>query len=146
MLWIDQPGFSWERGVVLVLFQDNMTFARVSDTWEPGQPEPSPQTPPQGLYEPRERFGKAWREGAGVKDRLGWAIELEKKGGAWSPNPADALNGAAQGFLRGLMYWIPYKAGTASYTEDRWIYVLATLKSDRSPGNSWLAFPDTWRE
>jgi uncharacterized protein with LGFP repeats len=142
MLWIEQTGFYWEQGVVLVMFKDDMTFVRVSDMWRPGQPEPSPQVPPRGLYEPLERFGKIWREGAGVKDRLGWAIEPEKSGGTWSPDSLNALNGAAQGFQRGMMYWIPYKAGTPAYMEDRWIYVLTTV----GPHYKWLAFPDTWRD
>ena len=140
MLCIQQSGFGWEWGVVLVLFQDDMTFARVSDTWRAEQPEPSPQVPPAGLYEPQGRFGKVWREGAGVKDRLGWSIEPEKKGGPWSSDPAKALNGAAQGFQRGVMYWIPYKAGTPQYRDDRWIYVVTTTRY------RWLAFTDTWQE
>lgn len=146
MLWIDQVGFSWESGVILVLFQDDMTFTQLSDTWEPEEPEPSPQVPPSDLYEPRGRFGKAWREGADLKARLGWAIEPEKKGGGWSPDPAEALNGAAQSFQRGVMYWIPYNAGTPEYTEDMWIYVLATSSPDGSPRNEWLAFIDTWKD
>lgn len=108
----------WDAGYVFVLFGDNGTFTRISDTWVQGQSEPLPPTPPSGLYEPRGRLGKAWRKGAGVKDRLGWAIESVKSGqGAW------------QRFERGFMYWIPYKAGTPQEMEDRWIYVLANNKA-----------------
>jgi hypothetical protein len=142
MLRVEQVAFDWERGAILVLFQDDMTFVRVSDAWKRDLPEPLSQVPPSGKYEPRAPFGKVWREGAKMKDRLGWAIESAKEGGPWSPEPAKALNGASQGFERGVMYWIPFKAGTPDYLEDRWIYVLNTGGSTQR----WLAFPDTWRD
>lgn len=131
MFWTDADFYD-NRAVVWVLFADDSTYARVPDTWMSGQAEPTPLTPPGGLYEPRGRLGKAWREGAGVRNRLGWAIETVQQGrGAW------------QGFDRGYMFWLVYRAGAAD--EERWIYVLGTYYPCPPCGsrNDWLKFVDT---
>ena len=56
-----------------ILYDDN-TVKRVDDYYTPGMPEPAPPTPPQGLYAPIFGFGKAWREQADVRQRLGWGL------------------------------------------------------------------------
>ena len=136
MFWTSSQ--SWfDRGNIIVLFRSNGTYVRIPDTWAPGQPEPTPMTPPAGLYEPRGRLGKAWREGlgGGIRQELGWAIEPERRGrGAW------------QAFERGFMYWIPYKP-----PDDRWIYVLSIRwpsppAGSGKPRNDWLEFLDTFRD
>jgi hypothetical protein len=129
MIWSDAD--IWvNRNVVWVLFSDDQTYARIPDTYDPGMAEPTPLTPPKGKLEPRGRLGKAWREGGGVKDRLGWAIEPPTSGG-----------GAYQEFDRGLMYWIPFKA------DDRWIYVLTQYWPcpPCGPRIDWAAYLDTWQ-
>lgn len=123
MLWTDAR--YWEdRSVVWVLFSDDSTYARIPDTWMPGFEEPTPLSPPDGLHEPRGRLGKAWREGAGVRARLGWAVE-----------PPVSGSGAWQLFNHGLMFRIPYQTAP---TRDWWIYVLSHSR------NAWAAFADTW--
>jgi len=131
MFWTDADFYD-NTGIVWVLFSDDGTYARVPDTWF-GGPEPTPLSPPKGLYEPRGRLGKAWREGAGVRDRLGWAIE-----------PVQQGNGAWQGFDRGYMFWIVYRQGLPD--QERWIYVLSTYYPWPPGGsrNDWLKFVDTW--
>lgn len=123
---------------VIVLFRDNMTFTKtqVAAAWVRGGTEPTPLTPPPGLFEPKGGLGRAWREFPGVRDRLGWATEAIRVGGSWSEDPQRALNGATQSFLNGTMYWIPYRAGTRQYLEDRWVYVLSYST------NQWMEFLD----
>ncbi len=127
MFWTD-ANFYDNRGVVWVLFTDNYTYARVADTYSQGEAEPTPQSPPEGKLEPRGKLGKAWREGAGVQKRLGWAIAPEVSG-----------NGSWQEFERGLMFWIPFGA-------DRRIYVLGRWYPWPPGGrrNDWLEFIDTF--
>ncbi len=134
IFWTDAD-FYENLGVAWVLFRDDMTYARVHVAWTEGQLEPTPLAPPKGFYEPRGRIGQAWREGAGVRKRLGWAIEPEQSGrGAW------------QAFDRGFMFWIVYNRGTPE--EERMIYVLAAYKPwpPGGPRNDWLEFVDTWKE
>jgi hypothetical protein len=94
MVWLNQD----TRGgkAIYVLFDDG-TFARFDDTWDESQPATHNQNPPAGRYEPVRGFGKVWFEGTGarVRERLGWATDLEK-GGA----------GARQRFNNGSMYWM----------------------------------------
>lgn len=127
MFWTD-ASFYENKGVVWVLFADNGTYARVPDTYAQGEAEPTPLSPPEGKLEPRGKLGKAWREGAGVQKRLGWAIAPEVSG-----------NGAWQEFERGLMFWIPFG-------DDRRIYVLGRWNPYPPGGsrNDWLGFVDTW--
>lgn len=48
------------------------------DTFGPGDPVDDPLLEvPSGYQQPRDNFGKVWREVAGVRDRLGWATESE---------------------------------------------------------------------
>jgi len=35
-------------------------------------------TAPEGLYQPIRGFGKVWRNQVQVRERLGWALELER--------------------------------------------------------------------
>jgi len=134
LFWTDSPSL-WERGHVFVLLQDDMSFLRVEDTWVEGVEEPPPVEPPPDRFEPRGRLGKVWREVGGIRERLGWGLEPEKRGtGAW------------QAFDRGLMYWLPYLQGTPREMEDRWVYILANSQPAGGPRNDWLAFLDTWKE
>lgn len=53
-------------------------WERHEDTWEEGMADLDPNLePPDGLAQPIRGFGKLWREGNDVRNRLGWAIEPE---------------------------------------------------------------------
>lgn len=123
-------------GNIFLLFGDDMSFIQVPDTWLLGDPGPGAETPPVGMVAASGGLGKVWRDLPGVRGRLGWAIEPEKVGGPWSPDPQAALNGATQAFLGGTLLWIPHQAGTAQYERDRWIYGL------NDSTHTWVAFPD----
>lgn len=70
-------------------------------TWYPGDPELDTRLiAPWGFIQPKRGFGSVWREHAGVRDRLGWAIEEEQ--------PA---NGTVQTFERGFMFRTPRFGG-----------------------------------
>jgi hypothetical protein len=135
---------AWAQDQAYVLFADEGTFIRVPVDWEAQSPSPIPtrMDTPSEPFEPQGKLAEVWREGPGVKERLGLAIEAEIWGtGAW------------QEFSRGWMFWLPYRQSTPddalgkSFEErDRWIYVLATYWPD-PPGavrNEWLQFLDTW--
>lgn len=49
-----------------------------SDRWQQWEPERAGLTPPPGLIEPKRGFGKVWREEAGVRETLGWAVTDER--------------------------------------------------------------------
>lgn len=94
MIWISQLG--WEpQKMVYVLFDDG-TYQRYVDTWQDGMPESGGETPPDGFLEPVRGFGKVWREQPGVRERLGWALQIEN-GGA----------GQIQRFAGGEMVYLP---------------------------------------
>jgi hypothetical protein len=81
MLWLEASDWRIFDEVV-VLYDDNVVKRRrwvmVVDTWEPSLPEEDPDIlPPPGYYEPVRGFGKVWREVAGVREHLGWAIDEE---------------------------------------------------------------------
>jgi hypothetical protein len=74
MLWV------MEQDLIYVLFDDgrNPRWSAYLDEWEDGDPEDDPTlTPPTGRYQPVRGFGLVWREQPGVRDRLGWAINVE---------------------------------------------------------------------
>jgi hypothetical protein len=74
MIWIK------ERGQIYVLFGDENSprWSAYADRWEEGDPINDPEvTPPPGRYQPVRGFGLIWREEPGVRDRLGWAVDLE---------------------------------------------------------------------
>jgi len=147
IFWMTGPDYpTWEQGSAYVLFRDNGTFIRVPVSWGTGQPAPipTPTSPPTEPFEPLGNLAEVWREGPGVKTRLGLAVEAEKSG-----------NGAWQEFWSGWMFWIPYKQGTPDdmpgkpfEQRDRWIYVLADYWPYPPGGvrNDWLEFLDTWQE
>jgi hypothetical protein len=72
----------WVQGedMIYVLFQDG-NFPRwynQVDEWDPGEPESDPAfEPPPGFYQPVRGFGLLWREDAAIRERLGWALDLE---------------------------------------------------------------------
>lgn len=122
------------------------TLVTVPDHWHEWMPEPVPLTAPAGLVAPRGRLGMAWRDGPSLRERLGWAIEPEIIGASWSLNPQDRRNAAMQDFERGFMFWAPFRAGSADYELDRWIFVVVTAGMDGGPKAEWFKFPDTWTE
>jgi len=76
MIWLERI-HGGER-VILVLYDDGH-LARLDDTWTPAEPESDPTlVPPDGLLQPVRGFGKAWRENAAVRERLGWALAPEQ--------------------------------------------------------------------
>jgi hypothetical protein len=124
----------FDKDHVLVLFRDNMTWAQITAA---ADASPAPiGSPPAGKYAPQGRIGYVWQQGAGVRSRLGWAIEPEKTG-----RLSDATNAAWQAFGRGYLYWIPW-----NLPDDRYIYVVAQYNT-YPPGGTrtdWLEFKDTW--
>jgi len=95
MLWVDSTKSTgyydpWKK-TIYIMFEDS-TFSLLQDTWDESQPANEGLTPPPGKFEPQRGFGKVWRDGTGlrVRERLGWATELETGG-----------NGAAQSFQSG---------------------------------------------
>jgi hypothetical protein len=63
---------------IYVLYEDN-TWADHEDTFDADtDPISTGLQPPAGLQEPVFGFGKVWREQAGVRDGLGWAMEGEQ--------------------------------------------------------------------
>jgi hypothetical protein len=74
MIWVG------EQNLIYVLFDDglNPRWSAFVDEWEEGDPEDDPAlTPPSGRYQPVRGFGLVWRERPGVRDRLGWAVNVE---------------------------------------------------------------------
>ncbi len=74
MLW------SGAEDWIYVLFDDGAqpAFRVFLDEWDESKPESDPSiTPPAGLYQPVRGFGLVWLEKAGVRDRLGWAVDEE---------------------------------------------------------------------
>jgi hypothetical protein len=54
------------------------TWSGVRDTWRAPEPEQAGLNPPNGMFEPRRGFGKAWRDiYGGPTGSLGWGIEDE---------------------------------------------------------------------
>jgi hypothetical protein len=74
MIWIK------DQDRIYILFDDDYSPSwRVNaDEWDEGEPVDDPTlTPPSGRYQPVRGFGLIWREEPGVRDRLGWAVDLE---------------------------------------------------------------------
>ena len=74
MVWVE------EQDAIYVLFDDDVfspRWAMYADTWQEGEPLCDPGPIPPGVYQPQGGFGKIWCEEAEVRDRLGWATELE---------------------------------------------------------------------
>lgn len=74
MVWVPEDGHAF----IYVLFTDGSVVSR-QDSWTEGQPEIDPSlTPPVDRFQPRRGFGAFWREGVGLRQRLGWALEPEQ--------------------------------------------------------------------
>ncbi len=66
-----------QRGTVFVIYNDGewLTFP---DTWDASQPSSDPGiVPPAERFQPVESIGKVWRDNADVRNRLGWAYEVQ---------------------------------------------------------------------
>ena len=74
MVWVQS------RDLIYVLFADGQShqWYPYLDEWEEGMPVSDPTIiPPPGYYQPERGFGLVWREQTGVRDRLGWALDVE---------------------------------------------------------------------
>jgi hypothetical protein len=74
MIWVQ------EQDSIYVLFDDGQSpkWSIFPDEWDEGEPEDDPSIiPPGGFYQPVRGFGLIWREEMGLRDRLGWAVDLE---------------------------------------------------------------------
>lgn len=134
ILFVSGGGFP-DATAVFVLYGDNMKWDKVA-----AAADASPSligTPPAGKFSPAGRVGWVWQQGAGVSERLGWAIAPERTGQYGDPTS----NGAWQQFMRGYMFWIPWAQPDGPY-----IYVLASSYAYPPGGNraDWLEFKDTW--
>jgi hypothetical protein len=74
MVWVQS------QDLIYVLFADGQLYAWYPylDEWEEGMPVDDPTIiPPPGFFQPKRGFGLVWREQTGVRDRLGWAVDME---------------------------------------------------------------------
>ena len=65
---------------IYVLFDDGASpnWTAFPDEWDSGEPDRDPNlNPPPGLFQPVRGFGLVWREGQGVRERIGWATAEE---------------------------------------------------------------------
>jgi hypothetical protein len=63
----------------ITVLEGNGQWSVYDDTWVEGQPEQDPSiVAPAGKFQPKRGFGKLWRTAAGLRERLGWALEPEK--------------------------------------------------------------------
>ncbi|HUS17192.1 MAG TPA: hypothetical protein VM536_19520, partial [Chloroflexia bacterium] len=118
--------YPFGQASVFTLFDDG-TYQHFDDKYVPGQPAVCSPTAPKGFVVPQGSFNKVWCEGTGarVRERLGWATDLEKSGdGAW------------QMFDRGIMYWTG---------ATRQIFALYDTNSYGQAGfQRWQVFDDTF--
>ncbi len=69
LLWLQSDGR------ILVLYDDDYSWAAYNDTWTVAEPEADASlVVPEGRYQPARGFGKVWRENLDVRQRLGWAL------------------------------------------------------------------------
>ena len=67
------------RGTIYVIYNDGTWETRV-DTWDglnPGALDPA-YVAPVGRFQPVDALGNLWRNDSGVRDRLGWAYEVQQ--------------------------------------------------------------------
>ncbi|HMA37960.1 MAG TPA: hypothetical protein VKY74_26155 [Chloroflexia bacterium] len=108
-------------------FFDDGTYQHFDNTYVAGQPNACTVPTPSGLYLPQHGFNKVWCEGTGarVRERLGFATDMEKAGaGAW------------QRFEHGLMYW------TGASLE---IFALTGTDLYEPADHRWQGFHDTFQ-
>lgn len=78
MFWVGQ------LDAIYVLYADGIQprWQVFQDDFADGMPESDPtyDTAPPATWQPRRGFGKIWREQAGVRDRIGWAV-MENEAG-----------------------------------------------------------------
>ena len=75
MIWIPGRGTAQPS---IYAFLDSGYVAHYPDTWTAEEPETDPTLiPPEGFFQPRRGFGKAWRDFPSLQEQLGWAIEAE---------------------------------------------------------------------
>lgn len=104
---------------VLVLRTSGAAWSAYDDTYQAGQPLPTPTiVAPAGRFAPVGSFGLAWEQQPDVHTQLGWATAPEQ----------TFTTGAVQEFAHGHMVWTPNKL----------IYVLYA-------DNTWQSFPDTFQ-
>ena len=91
------------------------TWIEYEDTWQDGEPMPTPHgtpgvrgsaTPPAGKYAPVRGFGKLWNADEELRNRLGWALETEQ-----------GITGAFQTFEHGYALWTSNKVIRFMYKE-----------------------------
>lgn len=73
----------WVQGedMIYVLYEDDQYTTKWEvyvDEWDEGDPIDDPNiVPPPGYYQPLRGFGLVWRDQPFVRERLGWAVDLE---------------------------------------------------------------------
>ncbi len=76
MFWLQPIGQIW------ALTRDdagNRIWTVYDDTFVEGEAEYDPQVaPPVDMHQPIRGFGKLWRENMEVRQKIGWALELER--------------------------------------------------------------------
>ncbi len=99
--WAGEQSFQggymfWRQDAdALYVLYSNGTWQVYDDTWSEGDTEWDVSiVPPSGYYQPKRGFGKVWRDQAGVRDGLGWAVTEER-----------GFIGSVQTFDGGIMFW-----------------------------------------
>jgi len=69
MIWV-------QNGLTIFVLYDDGAWQFAPDTFSEGENLPLQDTPP-GLLQPGRGFGKLWLADAPLRERLGWAIDLE---------------------------------------------------------------------
>lgn len=116
MFWIQLRGGQSVIYVVIYGKSGTMTYKLFNDTWKEGDPATTGLTPPAGMYEPQRGFGKVWREQSGIREALGWALELERN---TTVNYQVYQNGAIMNDMNDSLSWL-FSGGLARNNRIMW--------------------------
>jgi hypothetical protein len=105
-----------DRDLAYVLFNDSGTYQVKDDLYVEGDPDdacPEVGNAPVGLYKPVRGFNRQWCGDSGVRDGLGWALEMETGYDAtW-----QAFEHGLVVLNRGNHIFVMYNDGTWDYIE-----------------------------
>lgn len=96
---------------IYIVYADG-TWQEYGDPWRVGDPQTSCQaSPPAGYYQPVRGFGKVWCDYPGVREKIGWAIDVER----------EAKDNLIQRFEGGIVIHSPHRSFFAVlYSNGTW--------------------------